>query len=69
MGVNVRKEMEGGGADRKETDEYGAVAGAHRPQPIDLNQKRCHLTACQRANNIVLALVIASRVLFVDLMG
>ena len=69
MGVNVRKEMEGRGEDRKETDEYGAVAGTHRPQPIDLTQKRCHLTARQRPNNIVLALVIASRILFVDLMG
>jgi hypothetical protein len=37
--------------------EYGAVAGAHRPQPGDLTQKRYPLTAHQRANNIVLPIV------------
>jgi hypothetical protein len=40
MGVNVRKAIEGGGADRGETDEYGAVAGAHRPQLSDLTSKK-----------------------------
>lgn len=40
MGVNFRKEIEEGGADRKETNEYVAVTGAHRPQTSHLTLKK-----------------------------